>query len=293
MSSSKKQALGKGFESLVPISVQVNNVTAQKNERIHKLSIDTVIPKDGQPRKSFDESALDQLALSIKEQGILQPIIVAQTEQNKYSIIAGERRWRAAKLAGLSELPAIIREVNEHEHLELSLLENVQRSDLNPLELAQTIYRLHTDFNQSYEDIAIRLGKGYTTVVNSVRLLGLPDVMQDSLINGTITEGHARSLLSLNKYPVEQNNLYTQILTKQLSVRQAEQFVYDFKNGRIKIKQNNLSTNIDLNKQAAKISKVIGYKVKISQTKNGKGKLLINYKNQQQLEAIVQLLTKN
>lgn len=288
---SKSNALGKGFESLVPVNIQVGTVAAPKSERIHKLSIDTVVPKQGQPRKNFDDSALDQLAISIQQQGILQPIIVTQIDQNMYSIIAGERRWRAAKIVGLSEVPAIVRDVTEHEHLELSLLENVQRLDLNPMELAQTIYRLHNDFQQSYEEIAQRLGKAYTTVINSIRLLGLPEVMQESLISGNLTEGHARALLALSKNPDQQIKLFNLILTKKISVRQAEQFVVDYRNISKPKEQKSVVTE-SLKQQSAILTKALGQKVVIKQSKTGKGTITVNYKNESEFRILVEYLKK-
>lgn len=218
------KGLGKGMDALVPMGTSIDIVTTQPQDRIHHLSIEFVQPKANQPRQNFNEQLMEQLAQSVREQGILQPIIVVQDEQNKYSIIAGERRWRAAQMVGLKKVPAIIRAVDELEHLELALLENVQRADLNPIETAHTIHRLHHEFQQSYEDIAKRLGKAYTTVVNAMRLLQLPQHMQQAVLDGRVTEGHARALLALSKNTVKQEALFQKICQQHLSVRQAEQY---------------------------------------------------------------------
>lgn len=282
---SVKKGLGKGFDSLVPQGASVDIVTTPQQDKIHHLAIDVVKPKTNQPRQNFDEQLLRQLAQSIKEQGILQPIVVTQNEHNNYSIIAGERRWRAARQAGLDVIPAIIKKVDELEHLELSLLENVQRSDLNAIETAVSINRLHQDFQQSYEDIAIRLGKAYTTVVNSTRLLNLPQEMQDAIVKGTISEGHGRALLALIKYPEAQLQLFKDIKSKRLSVRQAEQIVIKIKNS------NNLdkkTTVIKVNQPevAKQLTERFGVPVKVSRS-DKKGSITISYKTKEEYQKIL------
>lgn len=281
------KGLGKGFDVLVPIGVDVGTVSAGAGEKVHKLALDIVVPRQDQPRQQFDEAALDQLAYSIREHGILQPLVVRQHEQNMYSIIAGERRWRAAKIAGLTEVPAIIRSVTEHEHLELALLENVQRADLSALEQANTIIRLHTQFNQSYEEIARRLGKAYTTVANSVRLLNLPPEMQESLSIGTINEGHARALLSLQKYPASQKTLFANIVAKGWSVRQAEQYAIVVKRGPTDTKA--MAKKVDKTHYidtAQAIEKQLGVKVMVRHSAKGKGTLVIAYSSEDELARI-------
>jgi ParB family chromosome partitioning protein len=274
---STQKGLGKGFDVLMPVGINVSTVAAGVGEKVHRLALDVVVPKQDQPRQYFDTAALDQLAVSIREHGILQPLVVVQVDQNLYSIIAGERRWRAARLAGLTEVPAIVRSANEHEQLELALLENVQRSDLTPLEQSLTVYRLHTQFNQSYEDIAKRLGKAYTTVINSVRLLSLPPEMQESLQVGTISEGHARTLLSLQKFPIAQKTLFANMVSKGWSVRQSEQFVIVVKRGSTKDKPSEKpkqNTNYATTTKA--LEKQLGAKVIVQHSAKGKGKLVIS-----------------
>jgi ParB family transcriptional regulator, chromosome partitioning protein len=286
------KALGKGFEVLIPVGLDIDDVVGA-NEKIHKLAIDVIKPKDNQPRKRFDETSLNELAQSIKEHGILQPIIVTKLELNLYSIIAGERRYRAAIIAGLSEVPAIVRSATEHEQLEIALLENVQRADLTPLEQALTLHRLHTQFSQSYEDISRRLGKAQTTIVNNIRLLGLPLAMQESLQAGNITEGHARTLLSLQKYPKEQQHLFSEILAKGLNVRQAEQYVVAVKKGQVSSDTKG-QTTVKANEIADKIKDYLKAKnVYVQQSKKGSGKLVITYKTEAEFESIVKTILRH
>lgn len=288
---SKLKGLGTNFESLVPVGVDVDIVVSAPEHKIHKLALDAVKPKQNQPRQYFNQAELEKLAHSIKQQGILQPIIVTGNEQNSYTIIAGERRWRASKLAGAESIPAIIKNVNELEHLQLAVLENVQRADLSPLELAKSIQKLHGEYQQSYEDIASSLGKAYTTIVNLVRLLQLPEVMQESLANGSISEGHGRSLLALSKVPDLQKKLYLQILAKNLSVRQTETIASNYKNGKqgsvskLSIKPTQkltINTNVIAKKIGAK-------KIELKPGKKG-GKIVISYANDVDLAKIDQAL---
>lgn len=291
--SKATKGLGKGFDALVPVGLDVSAVAAHTGERVHVLAIDTVVPKQGQPRQFFDEATLDQLANSIREHGILQPLVVVQNEPNMYSIIAGERRWRAAGMAGLTEVPAIVRTVNEHQHLELSLLENIQRSDLTALEQANTIHRLHTQFNQSYEDISKRMGKAYTTIINSVRLLGLPPEMQESLQVGTITEGHARALLSLQKNVSAQKKLFAMIVSKSLSVRQAEQYAVAIKRASNNVVKVDAKPQFESADKAIKVlAKQLATKVTYQHSAKGKGKIIINYSSEQDLDRIMKQMSK-
>ena len=285
-----KKGLGRGFDSLVPQGTSIEGVLTPKTEKIHQLAIDVVRPKSNQPRQHFDEQLLDQLAVSIKEQGILQPIVVAENEHNLYSIIAGERRWRAAQLAGLKTVPAIIKEVDALQHLELSLLENVQRSDLNAIETAKTIQRLHDEYNQSYESIARHLGKAYTTIINAVRLLQLPQVIQQAVISGGISEGHARTLLSLAKHPEAQKVLFKDITKKKLSVRQAELLAAKVKVAVLQkqtaLTHNGIPANQDVSKR---LSEHLGIAVHVPKSK-AKGTIKLSYASEKEFDRIVRRL---
>jgi ParB family chromosome partitioning protein len=291
---SKLKGLGTNFESLVPVGVDVQIVSTANEHKIHQLSLDVVKPKSDQPRKYFSEIELEKLAQSIKKQGILQPIVVAETEQNSYTIIAGERRWRAAGLAGLSKVPAIIKKVNELEHLQYAVLENVQRQDLNPMEIALSINRLHNEYQQSYEEIASSLGKAYTTIVNTSRLLNLPEVMQESIANGTLSEGHGRALLALAKSPSLQKKLYAQILQKSLTVRQAESLVSEYKNAETNgkgVAQTNKAKVVKyIQPDTKKLAKQLGLKkVEFKVAKNGQAKLTLTIDDNSQLKKINKL----
>ena len=288
------KGLGKGFDVLIPKGFSISGVTGGVEEKIHMLAIDTIVPNSDQPRKYFDEKLLEQLARSISEQGILQPIVVFKNEQNIYTIIAGERRWRAARIAGLKNIPTIIRSATEHERLELGLLENVQRSDLSSIEQALSIAKLHSQFGQSYEDIAKRLGRGYTTVVNLVRLLGLPEYALSALNEGKISEGHARTLLSLQKHPDLQKKLFNLIIEKGISVRQAEQFVVSSKKN-----SNSKNTPVKMNEYAKKMASLaeivtakLGSKAIIQHSNRGSGKLVVTYKSEADLQSILSKFSK-
>ena len=289
------KGLGKGFDILMPKGFSVSNVTAGSDERIHKLSIDTIVPRSDQPRKHFDQLQLEQLARSISEQGILQPIVVVKNEQNMYTIIAGERRWRASQIAGLNEMPAIVREASEHQQLEMALLENVQRADLSSFEQALTVVRLHEQFNQSYEEIAQRLGKAYTSIINLVRLLALPEYILKAFEDRLVTEGHARSILALQKNPKEQKKLFDLILRKGISVRQAEQFVVSAKKNNEQVIDKTAKSKISdgtIKKSVQQIGIVLGAKTLIQHSKRGSGKLVINYKNEEELNVILNKMKK-
>lgn len=224
-----KRGLGAGLGTLIPQNFD-SSILLNEDERIHKLAIERVVPNAEQPRRHFDETALAELATSVKTHGILQPIVVTPHGE-QYQIIAGERRWRAAKLAGLKQIPAIVRSLKELEQLEIAIVENVQRVDLSPLEQAVSVERLHQQFNLSYEAIAKKLGKANSTVNNIVRLLQLPQEAQTALNTKSITEGHARAILALKDQPLAQATLLRNIVDNGWSVRQAERYVTSLKQG--------------------------------------------------------------
>lgn len=277
--------LGRGLDALFGDASPHIDSMKYGNEDIVQLTLTEIVPNPDQPRKHFDESSLAELATSIKEFGVLQPLVVTKGEQNTYTIIAGERRWRASKLAGLNKVPAIVRSASELEKLELGLIENVQREDLTALEQAVSIERLHDQFSMSYTAIASKLGKAYSTVANLVRLLQLPDVMQSALQNGLITEGHSRALLALQDLPNQQNVLYQLILDKHISVRQAEQFVVSVKEGASSTKATKKSTVKDtpFTKQ---LTKKYGVDVNVSYTARG-GKISFGFKSEEEMNKLV------
>jgi ParB family chromosome partitioning protein len=282
------KGLGKGFDALIPKNLDASLLT-EKGERVQQLAVDRVKPNPDQPRKHFDEQALQELAGSIKSYGIVQPLVVTKTGED-YVIIAGERRWRAAQIAGLRHVPAIVRSTQELEQLEIALVENVQRVDLSPLEQALSIERLHDQFSLSYGEIAKRLSKATTTVNNIVRLLQLPEEAKQALREQRITEGHARAILALKDLPEKQQELLSSIERYGWSVRQAEQFVVSLKQG-AKTSQAVRSKMAKTTPQTKALSDHIKAPVTIKRTAKG-GRLEIHFTSDKELEKIIgQLLS--
>lgn len=279
------KGLGKGFDVLIPTDFD-EAILTETNERTQKLFINDIIPNPDQPRRTFEKQALDELAASIHQFGIIQPIIVSPKD-DKYILVAGERRWRAAQIAGLKDVPVIIRKREELEQLEVALIENVQRVDLAPLEQALSIEKLHQQFNISYQDIANRLGKAHSTVHNIVRLLKLPSDARDALHKGEISEGHARAILALNDYPEQQSELLNAIVKNSWTVRQAEQFVTSTKNGS-QAKAAKKATESETS-QTKYLSKKFHTKVTLKRTAKG-GRIEIHYKTDDELEALIKTL---
>ncbi|MBX6334595.1 ParB/RepB/Spo0J family partition protein [Candidatus Saccharibacteria bacterium] len=286
--STGKKGLGRGFDVLIPQDVDTT-ILFDDHEKVQKLSVNSLIPNPDQPRTTFDEEALKQLAESIKQYGVLQPLIVTPHGKGTYAIVAGERRWRAAQLAGEKKVPAIVRTTKELERLEIALVENVQRVDLSPLEQALSIERLHQQFSMTYEAIAKRLGKASSTVNNIVRLLQLPKEAQKALTEGRIFEGHARAILSLKDNPDKQQELLNNILRYGWSVRQAEQFVVSFREGfkESKAARERMRTETPETKQLSR--RLGGMPVHIRRMAKG-GKLEIRFKSDEELERIFRSL---
>lgn len=283
--SMAKTGLGRGFDSLIPKTVDAGTLFDDK-ERIQKIDVTSIVPNPHQPRQQFDDDALAGLAESIKQYGILQPLVVTPQGAGSYALVAGERRWRAAQLAGLAQVPAIVRTTKELEQLEIAIIENVQRVDLSPLEQAASIERLHQQFSMSYESIAKRLGKASSTVNNIVRLLQLPDEASEALRNQKITEGHARTILSLKDMPDKQQELLKSIIANDWSVRQAEQFVTSVKDGfkETKATRERMQTETPETRQLSK--RLGGAPVHIRRTAKG-GKLEIAFKSDEELAVIL------
>lgn len=283
---SANKGLGRGIDSLIADNFD-KSLISDNRERIQKLFISDLSPLKDQPRRHFDEQALNELASSIKQYGVLQPIIVSPSKDGKYTIIAGERRFRAAKIAKIESIPAIVRDQKKQEQLEIALIENVQRVDLSPLEQAQTIYSLHTDFNLSYEIIAKRLGKSAPAISNSIRLLQLPKNAFQALGENKISEGHARAILSLKEYPNYQDKLLNNIITNGWSVRQAEQYAIRIKKGDTKPAKTPSEQKITPG--TAQLSKKLDTPVTIKRLARG-GKLEIKFSSDQQLKSIIKKL---
>jgi ParB family chromosome partitioning protein len=287
MTERPSRGLGRGFDTLIPRDFDVS-LLVNEDGRVQKLAIDKLVPRQGQPRQYFNEEALRGLADSIRSHGILLPLVVTPVGNGKYQIIAGERRWRAAKMVKLTSLPAIVRTLQELEQLEIALIENVQRVDLSPMEQAVSIERLHQQFALPYETIAKRLGKAESTVANIVRLLQLPLDARNALNAEQITEGHARSILSLKDFPGNQQTLLTSIQKFGWSVRQAERYVTSVKTGfrdEASAKQ-----RVETETPVTRIlSKRFHTQVNLRRTAHG-GRLEIAFKSDKDLDRIVRLL---
>jgi ParB family chromosome partitioning protein len=286
MAGTKQRGLGTSFSSLIPEHFD-ENLLADESERVQKLAVGILTPNPDQPRTTFDEAALQELAESIKQYGIVQPL-VASPSGDKFQIIAGERRWRAAQIAGLKQVPVIVRTTKELEQLEIALIENVQRVDLSPLEQAVSIERLHQQFNSSYESIAKRLGKANSTIVNMVRLLQLPTAAKEALLQKKITEGHARQILALKNQPEKQAALLNAILTQGWSVRQAERYVTSLKEG--VAEHSKAQARVQTETPATKaLSKRLATPVHIKRMAHG-GRLEITFKDDEHLQKLLQSL---
>lgn len=298
----KRGGLGKGLDSLIPDTGK----TAEKEKKVKvvekviekvvekpieiKLKINQVEPNREQPRKVFDEESLQELAESIKQFGVLQPLIVQQ-RKDYYEIIAGERRWRAAKLAGLKEVPVVIREMTDQEIVEISLIENIQRENLNPIEEAAAYKRLLTEFNLKQEEVAERVSKSRTAVTNSMRLLKLDERVQQMVIEGMLSTGHARALLA-----IEDNDLQFQMATKiyneKLSVRDVEKLVKNLGKKKPEKKEENAQQAAVFQDLEEKMKAALGTKVSINRKNDQKGKIEIEYYSMDELERLMEILMK-
>ena len=293
------RGLGKGLDSLIPDSIGNSRTKDSKSQNgkndSEKGTIDTFIkitkiePNREQPRKNFDEDALLELAESIKQHGLIQPILV-QDRKDHYEIIAGERRWRAAKLAGLKEVPVIIRNFTEQEIVEISLIENIQREDLNPIEEAQAYKRLLNEFNLKQDEVAERVSKSRTAVTNSMRLLKLCDEVQQMVINDMLSTGHARAILSVED-PEEQFILAQKIFDEKLSVRDVEKYVKNLNKPVKQKKEEPKNIEFIYKDLEEKLKQSLGTKVAVSSKENGSGKIEIEYYSNEELERLMELLT--
>ena len=275
-----KKGLGRGLSSLIGDS----DIKTSKD----KISISSLVPNKNQPRKLFEKEALEELKNSIKERGIIQPLIVRKSDDqdDKFELIAGERRWQAAQLAGLHEVPAVIIEADNLKSLELAIIENVQRKDLNPVEEAESYNNLIQNFGYDHEKVSQFIGKSRSHISNSIRLLSLPEKILDLIRNNKISQGHAKVLVGLENALL----LADKIIKKKLSVRQLESLVRLFKNKSnksFKSKDSNIiSTEIDL-------SEKIGMRVILNNKKNNSGTLSIEYKGIDQLDRLIDVIKKN
>lgn len=287
-----KIGLGRGFDSLIPTQLLDDEFdpTQEQDERLSELrtlKIADVIPNPHQPRRTFDQAALEDMAESIKEHGVMLPIVVTKVG-DKFELVAGERRWRASQIAGKTDIPALVRSYDDQKKLELALIENLQREDLNPLEIATAYLKLQQQFNLKLDQIAKRAGKrGISTVSNTLRLLSLPKEAKDALIANKITEGHARQLLAV-KEPEVQQELLDLIVKNEWSVRKAEQFVIGYKEGE-KDRQTAVAKVKTETPATKNLSQRLNTHVTVKHMAHG-GRLLIEFKNDDDLNRITGML---
>ena len=292
--SAAKHGLGRGFEALIPTDMVETpfDPTAsedKKESKLRDLKIDDIIPDEDQPRRQFKQDQLEALADSIREHGVLMPIVVTK-EGDKYKIVAGERRWRASKIAGLEKMPAIIRTLDAQNRLELSLIENVQREDLNAIEIATAYAKLKTQFNLSSADVAKRVGKSEPAVINTMRLLTLPDEAKHAMVEHKLSEGQMRPLITAT--PEQISAVLPRIIEENWSARKVEQYMVDLKR-REKAKQDTKPRSADDSGEArAKaISEHLGMKVKVHTSVRGSGDIVLKFKNEKEFERLCSILT--
>lgn len=295
-----KRGLGKGLDSLIPTNVmmesEVNHSTVstasspeEEKDGTLMVKLSKVEPNREQPRKNFDEDSLQELAESLKQFGMLQPILV-QNRGDYYEIIAGERRWRAAKIAGLKEVPVIVRELTDQEIVEISLIENIQREDLNPIEEAQAYKRLLTEFHLKQDEVAERVSKSRTAVTNSMRLLKLCDEVQKMVVDDMISTGHARALISIED-PEEQYLIAQKIFDEKLSVREVEKLVKDLHKPPKPPKEENKTLQAIYQEISERLKQSLSTKVSVSAKQNGAGKIEIEFYNHEDLERLLERIT--
>ncbi len=293
----KKSGLGKGLDTMIPVypskgkmgKETVPEKSEQEKKQETMVKIIEVEPNREQPRKNFDEDSLLELSESIKQFGILQPLLV-QKRKDYYEIIAGERRWRAAKMAGLKEIPVIIKDFTNQQIVEISLIENIQREDLNPIEEAMAYKRLLTEFNLKQDEVAERVSKSRTTVTNSMRLLKLDERVQQMLIDDMITTGHARALLSIEDGEL-QWKLAVKIFDEKLSVRDVEKLMKELqKEKKEPVKKQDTAYDLVYRDMEEKMKAILGTKVVVNHKADNKGKIEIEYYSNEELERIYDML---
>jgi len=278
MMDTRRKALGRGLSALIP-----GGEDREIPESTRELPIESIDPNPYQPRGSFPDAQLDELTDSIRERGVLQPLIVRRHGE-RYQLVAGERRLRAAKKAGIGRVPVVILEVGDREALEIALIENIQRENLNPIEVAHAYHRLHDEFGLTQEVIAARVGKNRSTVTNSMRLLQLPLRIQEQIISGAISAGHARGILALRGHEA-QVDVANAVATRRLSVRDTERLVRE---------RNQRSADLDRREVEEQLSRALGTRVRLKAKKTDEGRIEIEYYSAEQLNDLVtRLMTQH
>lgn len=286
-----KKGLGKGLGALIPSANESNKSSKEDVSReTLKLNINLIEPNSTQPRRKFDEDALVELSESIKLHGLIQPIIV-QKKGDHYEIIAGERRWRASRLAKLKEVPVIIKDYSEDEIFEIALIENIQREDLNPIEEAQAYQRLIEEHNLKQDEVAEKVSKSRVAIANSLRLLKLDERIREMIIDELITSGHARALLAISD-PELQLEIANRVLDEKLSVRETEKLVKSYVNPKAKRTKKKLDDEAIYHEYEERLRNILGVKTVITRKDTNKGRIEISFNSTEEFEKIYDLIKK-
>ena len=285
----QKRALGRGLSALIPQAGAVPTTGDLPGNSVMRLPIESIRRDSGQPRKVFDEVRLKELAESIRAQGLIQPVLVRKDAEG-YRLIAGERRWRAAQLAGLQEIPSIVREASDAQAFELALVENLQRADLNPIEEAEGYRRLIDEFSLTQEQVSHKVGKDRSSVANALRLLGLPEEVKDMLSDGALDMGHARALLGVSK-PGQLLPLARRVAAEKMSVRQTEQLARQHKGTGVDRKKREDKSSAQARQVVEDLQRALGTKVRLSD-RAGKGTIEIDFFSYEDLDRLLALLRK-
>lgn len=283
----KRTALGQGLDALIPLEKPAGQSAPEAG--IKYLAIDSLLPNPHQPRRSFPEESLADLSHSIKEIGVIQPLIVRSTTEGKYEIVAGERRWRAARKAGFFTIPVIVRTISDAESLEIALIENLQRENLNPLDTAEAYNTLIKKFSYTHEILAQRIGKDRTNITNYLRLLKLPDPIKDHLREDRLSMGHARTLLAVDHLPT-QLNLSSRTIKRKLSVRELERIVQNFKNKQQVDLVKTSEKDPDLVALETKLSRHFSTRVLIRNKTNTSGRLELAFHSREELDRLLEAM---
>jgi ParB family chromosome partitioning protein len=290
--AAKRPGLGKGLDALIPTHPE--GKVLSEFGGVLEVPLNLIDANPHQPRRGFDEEKLKELAASIKEHGIIQPLVLTvqeDTPDQKYALIAGERRLRAAHIAGLETVPAVLREANSQEHLLLALIENVQRADLNPLETATAYQSLAVEFDLSHEEIGKRVGKSRTAVTNTLRLLDLPDVVQQAIRKNQISMGHARALLALPTIKAQSAALQS-VLTQGLNVRQTEELVTNLKGKKKSVKTKKDPKSPEIKALEEDLQSALGTKVRLTRSAKGAGTITVHYYSDEEFNALLDRFLK-
>jgi ParB family chromosome partitioning protein len=294
MINDKRKALGRGLDSLLPSRPTISPIAmpAQSAASAQEISIDSIDPNPYQTRRRINEAALEELAESIRASGVVQPVVLRPAANGRFQLVAGERRWHASRRAGKTTIPAVVRQISNEQAMEITIIENLQREDLNPVEQARAFERLSREFGLTQEQIAARTGKDRASIANFIRLLKLPEDVQNALEAGALSFGHGKVLLALAGFPEHMERASREIIEKRLSVRQTEELVARLLNPQVaEQKQEKPAVQIDPNVREAQrsLESSLGVKVEI-QDRKGKGKIILKYGSLEDFDRIVEAL---